>query len=79
MGESCRPQSHVGLLEVSGIHLLLGFVGVPQVNPLGNTQCQVTRRGCAVCLEVLYPDRHHIQSCHLSPTARRVTDTLARV
>lgn len=41
---------------------------MPHVNPTGNRQCQVTGRGC--------PSRHHIHSCHLSPTARGVTDTL---
>lgn len=55
---------------------MLGFVDVPHVNLTGNTQCQVSGRGCAVCLEVWCPSRHHNHSCHLSPTARGVTDTL---
>lgn len=60
VGGSRRPQSHDDLLEGSGLQLLLGFVDVPQVNSLGNTQCQVTDRGCALCLEVWCPDRHRI-------------------
>lgn len=58
VGGSRRPQSYDDLLEGSGLQLLLGFVDVPQVNPLGNMQWQVTDRGCAVCLEVWCPDRH---------------------